>query len=582
MVNLLAAFRVAPDQYGNLPPPETVNLRIIVLAVFGAMAATLFGYDLGFIGGVVTLPAFLDDFDLSTKSAAAQTAFSSNVVSVFQAGAIFGALCSSFAADRIGRRACLMANLIVYLVGAAFMTGASGHAGTALVYLGRVFTGWAVGASTMLVPVYVAECSPPHIRGRLVGLYEVGVQFGTMIGFWIPYGVLKTQTGTLQWRIPFAIQLIPAGACVTGLVFLTETPRFMVRRHGEARALRTIAYLRSLPDDHPYVVHELAGIVAQNEHERDAERATGGTGALGIVRESFGRHNIRRLFTGCMISAHPLTHRRRRAHGSGLLPDGRHERRQLLQPQDLYHAGPLCQQCHGEPCWPMLAEAIATVLDIGPGPRLAASTSKRNRQRQLFATGVYGVVRFVATLIAMVLFADRFGRRSMIVVGGSLMAVCMWTVGALTKTSPPVAGHISPSQYAAIVLIFVWAVAFCFSYAGIPWIYCSEIFPLRIRTFCMALCTSTHWAFNLMLAKSTPYMIANLGGYGIYFVFAACTTVGAVWEYFYMIETRGRTLEEIDELFSGTKLGAAPVPSPSETRSEDIDKEQKQHVEYSA
>lgn len=86
---------------------------------------------------------------------------------------------------------------------------------------------------------------------------------------------------------------------------------------------------------------------------------------------------------------------------------------------------------------------------------------------QLFATGVYGIVRFVATLIAMVLFTDRFGRVSMIVTGGSIMAACMWVVGALVKYYPPVAGAaISSGQYAAIVLIFVWAVAFCFSVSG--------------------------------------------------------------------------------------------------------------------
>ena len=83
---------------------------------------------------------------------------------------------------------------------------------------------------------------------------------------------------------------------------------------------------------------------------------------------------------------------------------------------------------------------------------------------KLFATGVYGVVRFVATLIAMVTFVDRFGRRSMIVIGGSLMAICMWIVGALAKTYPPVAGAgMSSGQLAAIVLIYIWAVAFCFS-----------------------------------------------------------------------------------------------------------------------
>ncbi len=135
----------------------------------------------GFIGGAVTLPAFLKDYDLANKSVQVQTDFQSNIVSVFQAGAVFGAMASSFFADKIGRRLTLMANIALYFLGAVLMTAASGDAGVGLVYAGRVITGWSVGASSMLVPVYVAECSPPHVRGRLVGLYEVGVQFGVMV-----------------------------------------------------------------------------------------------------------------------------------------------------------------------------------------------------------------------------------------------------------------------------------------------------------------------------------------------------------------------------------------------------------------
>jgi MFS family permease len=136
---------------------------------------------IGFIGGVVTLPAFLHDFDLTNAPKSYVTDFSSNVVSVFQAGAVFGALLSSPLANSVGRRWSIIINLIIYTIGAAFMTGAQGSAGVALMYTGRVFTGWAVGASSMITPVYVAECAPAHIRGRLVGLYEVGVQFGTMV-----------------------------------------------------------------------------------------------------------------------------------------------------------------------------------------------------------------------------------------------------------------------------------------------------------------------------------------------------------------------------------------------------------------
>lgn len=98
-----------------------------------------------------------------------------------QAGAVFGALFSSGVSDRIGRRLALVGNIFIYFVGAALMTAASGSAAIGLMYAGRALTGWGVGASSMLVPVYVAECSPPHIRGRLVGLYEVGVQLGVMV-----------------------------------------------------------------------------------------------------------------------------------------------------------------------------------------------------------------------------------------------------------------------------------------------------------------------------------------------------------------------------------------------------------------
>ena len=78
----------------------------------------------------------------------------------------------------------------------------------------------------MLVSLYIAEVSPPSIRGRLVGIYEIGVQAGTCIGFWINYGVqINLPETTSQWMIPFAIQLIPGGILIIGMAFLPDSPR---------------------------------------------------------------------------------------------------------------------------------------------------------------------------------------------------------------------------------------------------------------------------------------------------------------------------------------------------------------------
>jgi hypothetical protein len=127
----------------------------------------------------------------------------------------------------------------------------------------------------------------------------------------------------------------------------------------------------------------------------------------------------------------------------------------------------------------------------------------------------------------------------------------MYFLGAYVKISPPgktAPTSISPGSYAAAVVIYIFAVAFCFSWAGIPWIYCSEIYPLRIRSVCVAITSATHWLFNFVIARSVPYMISNVG-FGTYFVFASMLTLSIPFVYFFVPETKGLSLEDMDVLF---------------------------------
>jgi MFS family permease len=151
----------------------------------------------------------------------------------------------------------------------------------------------------MLVPLYVAEISPPSIRGRLVGIYEVGVQIGACIGFWINYGVTKhVAPSSLQWRVPFAIQHIPGGLLVLGMIFLPESPRWIARFKGREEAIAVLSKLRNLPEDHEYVIEEIYRVMDQIQQERLAAH---GKGLIAEFREIAMPGNRSRITIGVLI-----------------------------------------------------------------------------------------------------------------------------------------------------------------------------------------------------------------------------------------------------------------------------------------
>lgn len=132
-----------------------------------------------------------------------------------------------------------------------------------------------------------------------------------------------------------------------------------------------------------------------------------------------------------------------------------------------------------------------------------------------------------------------------------LQAISMWLIGAFVKVQSAevkTSESISGTSYAAAVFIYLFAVSFCFSWAGVPWIICSEIYPLQVRGLAVSICVATHWLFNFVIARSVPYMISNIT-YGTYFVFAACTTLSVPFVWFMIPETKGLPLEEVDLLF---------------------------------
>ena len=107
------------------------------------------------------------------------------VVSFYQAGAFFGAFFAYAAGHYLGRKKGLQVCSAVFILGAGLMLGANGRRGLGFLYAGRVLAGVGIGGASNLTPIYISELAPPAIRGRLVGLYEMGWQIGGVVGFWI-------------------------------------------------------------------------------------------------------------------------------------------------------------------------------------------------------------------------------------------------------------------------------------------------------------------------------------------------------------------------------------------------------------
>jgi len=195
----------------------------------------------------------------------------------------------------------------------------------------------------------------------------------------------------------------------------------------------------------------------------------------------------------------------------------------------------------------------------------------------LFATGIYGVVKLITSVIFLVWVLDRVGRRRSLLVGSIGAAVPMWYIGAFIARAKPSATNAkqSPGGWVAVVAIYVFVVFYCASWNGISWIIPSEIFPMRLRTLGVTITTMTQWLFQFIITKSTPFMLASMG-FGTYFFFAAAMTIAFFWVYFLLPETSGRTLEEMDVLFG---VPAAIAEAHSTTQDHVNHRDNKQDTE---
>ncbi|KAK5993690.1 MFS-type transporter qa-x [Cladobotryum mycophilum] len=486
-------------------PEEIYGWRVFALVFSACFGGMLFGWDTGAIGGILALPEFQERFGYAHKSPHAKSNQDQNIVSTLQAGCFFSCFFTSWATDRWGRRACLIATGMMTIVGVVFQASSAARGTLAVMFVGRFVAGLGIGAASTLTPLYVSECAPRAIRGGLTAFYQLFNVFGIMTAFWVNYGCLLHVPKPGLYVVPLSLQALPAIFMIIGMFLSPESPRWCARKDDWDRARNILVDLRGLPADSEYVQNEIQEMADQLEHER---RLTGDANFKTLLRE--------------MLT---VPGNRKRAIISVLL---------------------------------MVFQQMTGVNAINYyAPQIFKNLGMSGTDSSLFATGIYGIAKTAACAIFLVFVADTLGRRWSLLWTAGAQGVFLYIVGIYGRVQPPVAGQpVSAFGYVAIACIYLWAASFQFGWGPVCWILVSEIPAARLRAMNVALAAATQWLFNFVCARTVLTMQDTMGeaGYGMFFMFGTFCFIMGIFVWFFIPETKGLSLESMDDLFGVTDV----------------------------
>lgn len=432
-------------------------------AVTAGVGGLLFGYDTGVISS--SLIFIKKDFAL--------TSFEEGLIaSILAIGAVFGAITSGPVSDRVGRKP------TVFVISAIFAAGgllaALSPNGVVLI-VARFVLGLAVGGTSVLVPMFIAEISSPHRRGRLVAVNQLMITIGILISYLVGYALAPVE----GWRWMFAIALIPAALLAIGMSTLPETPRWLIihDRIDDARAI--LRRLRGGMNVEAAVDAEL--------HEIEQVREQGSARWTDAVSR-----RVRPLL---------------------LVGLGFQFLAQLTGVNAVIYYAP-------------------TILHNGG---LGASAS-------ILATVGVGTMNFLMTIVGMALI-DRVGRRLLLYWGLSFAAPALIGLGIILGT-----GQLTGAGTAiAIICLIVYIAAVAVSVNTVVFVLPSEIYPLRVRGKAMGMTLVTNWGMNFVVSLSALPVMAAIGALPMFLIFAALCIVMLLFTRFIVPETKGRSLEELEE-----------------------------------
>ncbi|XP_041349816.1 proton myo-inositol cotransporter-like [Gigantopelta aegis] len=561
VASLSGSENVSDDAGSVSEEPGSSHLNVVhtpkfvwILAFFSAIGGFLFGYDTGVVSGALIL--LKDRFGLTTTQ---EELF----VSVTIGTACVGAFSGGFINDHFGRKFSTILASVIFTIGALVLGVAQNFA---MLIAGRLILGLGIGLASMTVPVYIAECAPPHLRGRMVTLNTLFITGGQTIASFMDgaFSYIKPD----GWRYMLGLAAIPSVIQMTGFMFLPESPRWLMKKNREAKARSVLVTIRGTPnvDGEMQIMHTVC------EEERRLKEQNSGFVLLRMLRTPYTR---RALTVGCGLQ--------------------------------------LFQQLSG----------INTVMYYSASIIKMAGVS--DQHLAIWLAAVTATINFLFTIVGVWL-VEKLGRRRLLL--GSLSGVVVSLIFLAVSFqlaafhSPPITVHEAegsnsscnnfiwcenciersncgycfikdgsgaangsclamtskdtthslygrcnstslsnglvwadnycPTSYSwmAIMGLVVYLMFFAPGMGPMPWTINSEIYPLWARSTGNSVTAATNWISNLLVSMSFLTLSETLTKYGTYWLFTGIALIALVFFSFFLPETKGKRLEEVEELFS--------------------------------
>jgi SP family xylose:H+ symportor-like MFS transporter len=451
---------------------------VLMLTAVAALGGVLFGYDWVVIGGAK--PFYERYFQLTSE----QLVGWANSCALL--GCLLGSLFSGALSDRYGRKVLLIGSAALFTV-SSVATGWTYSFHSFIVW--RIAGGIAIGVASNVSPMYIAEISPAHWRGRLVAVNQMGIAVGVLAAQIANYFIAdkvpehataefirQSWNGQFGWRWMFSAVAVPALIFFAGSLILPESPRWMVANRRQQGARRTLMRIGG----ENYADFELRDI---EETVADSEAAT--------WKDLLHPRILKIVTIGVILAA--------------------------------------LQQWVG----------INVIFNYAEEIYREAGYGLTDTLLNIVATGV---IALISNILAIPL-VDRFGRRPLMLFGCAGIGVLHVAI-AITY-------HMGIKGPLPLVLTLAAIATYGVSLAPVTWILIAEIFPTRIRGRAVAIAVSSLWIACFLVTFTFPFILAKISVSGAFWFYATICMAGLIFVYLQIPETKGRSLEQIERQFAG-------------------------------